>query len=88
MWRTKRGVSVRHRSFTDRTGTGWTVSEVTKGLPTFPARRAPRAFALWLCFESSGESRRLAPVPAKWDDLPADGLEGLLGASDLMPIAG
>jgi hypothetical protein len=29
---------MRHRSFHDSSGRGWTVSEVTKGLPTFAAR--------------------------------------------------
>jgi hypothetical protein len=32
-----------HRTFTDRSGILWTVSEVTKGLPTFPRERRARA---------------------------------------------
>lgn len=31
----------------------------------------------WLCFESGGEKRRLAPFPAHWDELPAEELEAL-----------
>jgi hypothetical protein len=32
-----------HRTFTDRSGVLWTVSEVTKGLPTFGRERRARA---------------------------------------------
>jgi hypothetical protein len=34
---------------------------------------APQMAAGWLCFESEGEKRRLAPVPENWDqaDEPA-----------------
>ena len=31
----------------------------------------------WLCFESSSEKRRLAPVPDDWSDLRAEALEKL-----------
>ena len=31
----------------------------------------------WLVFESADEKRRLAPVPAGWEELPADRLEEL-----------
>jgi hypothetical protein len=36
---------MRHRSFTDRNGTPWTVSEVTKDAPTFVENRERRAEA-------------------------------------------
>jgi hypothetical protein len=94
-----------HRNFTDRSGVGWTVSEIAKGLP-FAGRRdrrgdpysgrrpitalqfAMRPFGLpWLCFESSGERRRLARVPARWDELREDQLERLLGESAPVHVA-
>ena len=49
---------MRHRSFTDRSGNPWTVTEVTKGIPTYTESRERR-------LESrsgrrvSGESSRL-----------------------------
>jgi hypothetical protein len=39
----------------------------------------------WVCFQSPGEKRRLAPPPPDWDRAPADALEELLGAAE--PIA-
>lgn len=35
----------------------------------------------WLCFESEGEKRRLAPVPAGWDEAGPDRLSGWLQAA-------
>lgn len=31
----------------------------------------------WLCFETGGEKRRLAPYPLNWDELPVEELEAL-----------
>jgi len=31
----------------------------------------------WLCFETAGEKRRLAPFPLHWDELPVEELEAL-----------
>ena len=31
----------------------------------------------WLCFKSNFEKRRLAPVPAAWDEMPDQDLERL-----------
>jgi hypothetical protein len=40
----------------------------------------------WLTFESeSGALRRLAPVPAEWEDLPAERLFHLLEKSTVVP---
>lgn len=92
---------MRHRTFTDRDGLRWTVTEVTKGLPTFSGNRERRATPRsgirdagatrslstrelevpWLCFESANERRRLSRIPARWDELPEDELEDLLGTS-------
>jgi len=49
---------MRHRSFTDRNGTPWTVSEVTKDVPTFSESRERRAEARSGSLRSS-ESMRL-----------------------------
>jgi hypothetical protein len=35
---------------------------------------APQMAAGWLCFESDGEKRRLAPVPEHWDQADEDAL--------------
>jgi hypothetical protein len=95
---------MRHRSFTDRSGVCWTISEVTKDVPTFVENRERRAEARsesqrpaestrlatrpldlpWLSFESPRTRRRVASVPAGWDDLPEDELEDLLGRSEIV----
>ena len=33
----------------------------------------------WLCFESTSEKRRLAPIPSGWETLPTDSLTFLCG---------
>ncbi len=33
----------------------------------------------WLCFESTTEKRRLAPIPSGWETLPTDSLTFLCG---------
>lgn len=33
----------------------------------------------WLCFESTSEKRRLAPIPSGWETLPTDSLTSLCG---------
>lgn len=50
---------MRHRSFTDRNGISWTVSEVTKDAPTFTESRERRAEAR-SGNQRSAESTRLA----------------------------
>ena len=39
----------------------------------------------WVCFQSPGEKRRLAPPPPDWDAAAAEALEALLGRAE--PIA-
>lgn len=64
-----------YRELTDREGREWRVWD------TYPGRLASggvvsQAFAQgWLTFECVGEKRRLAPVPAGWEE---SGREGLL----------
>jgi hypothetical protein len=63
------------RGFTDSTGVEWRVWEVfpNKGSDKSNAELSRSslkgtAFANgWLCFESSEEKRRLAPIPAGWE---------------------
>jgi hypothetical protein len=57
---------MRHRSFTDRNGVRWTVSEVTKEAPTFVENRERRAEARSEN-QRPAESTRLATRPL---DLP------------------
>ena len=63
------------RGFTDSTGVEWRVWEVfpTTGGPfsveAFGASLTETPFANgWLCFESTGEKRRLAPIPSGWEE--------------------
>jgi len=92
-----------HRTFTDRNGLSWTVSEVSNGLPTLQDERVrrgePRSIRKsriahriatrpldepWLCFESSGGSRSLTPVPAGWDTVPDTELEDMLTGAAIL----
>lgn len=51
----------------------------TRQLATRPLQLA------WLCFESSLERRSVSPVPPRWQQLPDDELEDLLGDSIIVP---
>lgn len=81
-----------HRQFVDDTGATWAVWDVRPAaagqvLARIPAPARPvrgpipdldRALADgWLCFESSAEKRRLAPIPTGWDSLSAADLAKL-----------
>jgi hypothetical protein len=72
--------------FTDRTGRLWRVwhtrprhSEARSALPE-DWRDG------WLTFESGAEKRRLAPVPAGWEDLPPKRLELLCRVAEPAPL--
>jgi hypothetical protein len=39
----------------------------------------------WVCFQSPGEKRRLAPPPPGWEHAPAEALEELLQAAAPTP---
>lgn len=80
------------REFTDRNGQRWRVWDVTPSVrpftPTAPdaspgASPGPSPFPTfefsdgWLCFETTNEKRRLAPIPAEWETCPPDVLEEL-----------
>jgi hypothetical protein len=72
-----------HRTFTDSDGTVWEVWQVTPSSVQNAAGEIRGAVEPgyehgWLCFENkSGDKRRLLPVPADWQNLPDDRLEGL-----------
>lgn len=63
------------RGFTDSTGVEWRVWQVSPGKTGDPdveqrSRTSLKNTAYandWLCFESSTEKRRLAPVPSGWE---------------------
>ncbi len=56
------------RTFSDSTGTEWTVYEVKKrGGTTERWSYLPDEFGDgWLCFESDLTKRRLTPIPERW----------------------
>jgi len=55
------------RSCTDRTGVRWEIFEVQPDTEGRTIGRMPEAFRSgWLCFQSSTERRRLAPIPIGW----------------------
>ena len=74
------------RGFRDSTGVEWRVWEVypSKTSPLSGADEMGRrslmgsAFADgWLCFESPGEKRRLAPIPIGWEQRDSREIEEL-----------
>jgi hypothetical protein len=40
----------------------------------------------WLCFQSDGERRRFAPIPADWIDFPDNVLRSLLEGATPVPL--
>ena len=71
------------RKIRDEAGIEWTVYEVN---PTAGQWRSieslPEGYRRgWLCFESEGEKRRLAPVPVDWDQAGPDKLGTWLQAA-------
>ena len=67
------------RSFDDRNGQGWQVWSVVPGSAVLERSGWMEGEFRngWLCFESltTGERRRLAPVPDNWEGLPTERLE-------------
>ena len=69
------------REFQDRNGENWKVWNVTAD--AIDRRTAAEDYMKdwqdgWLCFECADSRRRLASVPAKWEELPDAELEKLL----------
>ena len=74
-----------HRIFRDSRGVRWDVFAV------YPESRLsvrwhldPPYAAGWLCFDSSGQKRRLSPVPPTWDRLTNADLEQLVERADVV----
>jgi hypothetical protein len=67
------------RHFRDEAGVEWKVFLTARGSDAVSREHSlPEAFrGGWLVFESAGEKRRLAPVPANWDTLSNDALAAL-----------
>ena len=68
--------------FRDNSGRVWQVWEVGERLfhsnPGISTGEYPRVQPTgWLCFESTGERRRLSAYPYRWYKLPQDRLEQL-----------
>lgn len=66
------------RNFTDSAGHTWRVWNV---VPHYAVDRdedqmTPGLQGGWLCFENSGEKRRLSPIPDDWENAAGDALEG------------
>lgn len=71
------------KDFTDPSGMNW---RVWNTVPISGAVINPGFEKGWLTFESdSGALRRLAPIPAGWEDLPADRLIELLRRANEVP---
>lgn len=82
-----------HRQFTDSAGQTWDVWDVhpttaSRALAQLYPHQSPEAESPchpvapgladgWLCFGLGAERRRLAPVPARWEELPPPELERL-----------
>jgi hypothetical protein len=68
------------RTFTDSTGTEWTVYAVKRqGEAAERWSYLPDEFSDgWLCFESDFTKRRLTPIPGRWREFSDTQLVGLL----------
>ena len=76
------------RDFVDPNGVAWRVWPVTPD--TLQPRTAVEDYLGeygdgWLCFESSGERRRLARYPTNWEELSDRELCTLLNAAAVVP---
>lgn len=83
------------RGFTDSTGIEWRVWEVIPSraaIGTSPKAQSHTSLSAtpyangWLCFESSVEKRRLAPIPAGWELTPPGEIARLL--QEATPVEG
>ncbi|HEX5872247.1 MAG TPA: hypothetical protein VFY65_17585 [Longimicrobium sp.] len=65
------------RNFTDSQGHTWRVWNVVPqyAMDRDEDRMTPGLQGGWLCFENSGEKRRLSPIPADWENAASEALE-------------
>jgi hypothetical protein len=69
---------IAHRVFEDIRGKRWHAFAVQTSATTAERADLPDAYREgWLVFESSDEMRRVAPVPAKWEEMTSDELREL-----------
>jgi len=75
------------RQFHDETGVEWKVSFTPRGSDAVSRENyLPEAYrGGWLVFESANEKRRLAPVPADWEQLPTEELAALCRKASTQP---
>lgn len=76
-----------YTEFTDRMGRSWRVWHTVPRLADLLTSLAPDSKEGWLTFESEGEKRRLAPVPAEWESLPPSRLELLCRMAKPAPLS-
>ena len=78
-----------HRAFQDSDGRRWEVWDVHPA--SVEPRRAGRIHLPvelregWLAFQTGGESRRLAPIPATWPSMSDDDLTATLARAPQIP---
>jgi hypothetical protein len=63
-----------YTEFKDGSGRSWRVWHTAPGEETHRTTLPEDWKEGWLTFESAGEKRRLAPVPAEWESLPPERL--------------
>jgi hypothetical protein len=75
------------RQFRDETGVEWKVSFTPRGSDAVSREHyLPEAYrGGWLVFESAQEKRRLAPVPADWEQLTTAELVALCSKASTQP---
>lgn len=75
------------RIIRDAAGIEWTVYETAPSASERRAQHLAEAYRNgWLVFESSAEKRRLAPVPAGWEELSDSGLATLCESAVPQPV--
>lgn len=69
------------REFTDAAGVAWRVWNTTP-MPGAVFEQSHKTG--WLTFESATERRRLAPIPAGWEEAPVERLDLMCRASEVV----
>jgi hypothetical protein len=78
-----------HRILRDRRGVRWDVFAVYTDARVAARWHLTHPYSQgWLCFDSVGEKRRLAPVPTQWYRLGNAQLESLGEIADVVPAHG
>jgi hypothetical protein len=77
---------ITHRVFDDIRGKRWHTFAVRGSEATVERAGLPEAFRHgWLVFESTDEVRRVAPIPARWEELSIDDLRQLCYSAAASP---